>query len=194
MESGMPWFWRQGDWTGGFPLRTMSSSASQVRFGGSVGYLRICGVLCRKRLMAGIRVIPGPFGPVPKITSAGSGKVSLKFWTEAQTPLCHLPDRQCQLTPLTCVFQTCLPRWKFCVSDTENTLGFALGPMFVKATFAEDSKNIVSAPPTHEGRDVTPASPVSLPGCALIRSGPALPRARAPALTPRFHFLKPCVI
>ena len=72
MESGMPWFWRQGDWTGGFPLRTMSSSASQVRFGGSVGYLRICGVLCRKRLMAGIRVIPGPFGPVPKITSAGS--------------------------------------------------------------------------------------------------------------------------
>ncbi|XP_042100573.1 endothelin-converting enzyme 1 isoform X3 [Ovis aries] len=38
--------------------------------------------------------------------------------------------------------KTCLPRWKFCVSDTENTLGFALGPMFVKATFAEDSKNI----------------------------------------------------
>lgn len=45
----------------------------------------------------------------------------------------------------TCVFQTCLPRWKFCVSDTENNLGFALGPMFVKATFAEDSKNIVSS-------------------------------------------------
>lgn len=43
-----------------------------------------------------------------------------------------------------CVLQTCLPRWKFCVSDTENNLGFALGPMFVKATFAEDSKNIVS--------------------------------------------------
>uniref|UniRef100_A0A4W2IL08 Endothelin-converting enzyme 1 n=1 Tax=Bos indicus x Bos taurus TaxID=30522 RepID=A0A4W2IL08_BOBOX len=40
--------------------------------------------------------------------------------------------------------KTCLPRWKFCVSDTENTLGFALGPMFVKATFAEDSKNIAS--------------------------------------------------
>lgn len=44
-------------------------------------------------------------------------------------------------------FQTCLPRWKFCVSDTENNLGFALGPMFVKETFAEDSKNIVSASP-----------------------------------------------
>ncbi|XP_021118659.1 endothelin-converting enzyme 1 isoform X3 [Heterocephalus glaber] len=40
--------------------------------------------------------------------------------------------------------KTCLPRWKFCVSDTENNLGFALGPMFIKATFAEDSKNIAS--------------------------------------------------
>ncbi|KAM4704519.1 endothelin-converting enzyme 1 isoform 2-T3 [Rhinophrynus dorsalis] len=36
--------------------------------------------------------------------------------------------------------KTCLPRWKFCVSDTDNNLGFALGTMFVKATFAEDSK------------------------------------------------------
>lgn len=45
--------------TSGFPLRTASSSASQVHFGDSVGYLSICGVLCRKRLMAGIRVIPG---------------------------------------------------------------------------------------------------------------------------------------
>ena len=80
------------------------------------------------------------------------------------------------------------------MSDTENTLGFALGPMFVKATFAEDSKNIVSAPPAHRGCDVTPATPMSLPGHALIHSGPALPWARAPALTPRFHFLKPCVI
>lgn len=33
------------------------------------------------------------------------------------------------------------------MSDTENNLGFALGPMFVKETFAEDSKNIVSASP-----------------------------------------------
>ncbi|XP_048681395.1 endothelin-converting enzyme 1 isoform X4 [Caretta caretta] len=38
--------------------------------------------------------------------------------------------------------KTCLPRWKFCVSDTDNSLGFALGAMFVKATFAEDSKKI----------------------------------------------------
>uniref|UniRef100_A0A8C4YC80 Endothelin-converting enzyme 1 n=1 Tax=Gopherus evgoodei TaxID=1825980 RepID=A0A8C4YC80_9SAUR len=38
--------------------------------------------------------------------------------------------------------KTCLPRWKFCISDTDNSLGFALGAMFVKATFAEDSKKI----------------------------------------------------
>lgn len=31
-----------------------------------------------------------------------------------------------------------------CVSDTDSALGFALGAMFVKATFAEDSKAIVS--------------------------------------------------
>lgn len=36
--------------------------------------------------------------------------------------------------------KTCLPRWKFCISDTDNNLGFALGAMFVKATFAENSK------------------------------------------------------
>lgn len=142
MESGMSWFRLRGaSGPAASPCGlSVSSSASQVCFGGSVGHIGICGALCRKRWMAGIRVIPGP-----KITSTGSGKVSLQFWTEARTPLSRLPDRQCQVTPLTCVFQTCLPRWKFCVSDTENTLGFALGPMFVKATFAEDSKNIVSA-------------------------------------------------
>ncbi|XP_063292715.1 endothelin-converting enzyme 1 isoform X2 [Pelobates fuscus] len=36
--------------------------------------------------------------------------------------------------------KTCLPRWKFCISDTDNNLGFALGAMFVNATFAESSK------------------------------------------------------
>ncbi|XP_053546209.1 endothelin-converting enzyme 1 isoform X2 [Bombina bombina] len=36
--------------------------------------------------------------------------------------------------------KTCLPRWKFCISDTDNNLGFALGALFVKATFAEGSK------------------------------------------------------
>ncbi|XP_063001348.1 endothelin-converting enzyme 1 isoform X2 [Elgaria multicarinata webbii] len=38
--------------------------------------------------------------------------------------------------------KTCLPRWKYCITDTDNNLGFALGAMFVKATFAEDSKTI----------------------------------------------------
>ncbi|KAM7401727.1 hypothetical protein PAMP_017022 [Pampus punctatissimus] len=39
--------------------------------------------------------------------------------------------------------KSCAPRWKLCVSDTDSALGFALGAMFVKATFAEDSKAIV---------------------------------------------------
>lgn len=50
------------------------------------------------------------------------------------------------LAPLmiaSCPMQSCLPRWKFCISDTDNNLGFALGAMFVKATFAEDSKQVV---------------------------------------------------
>ncbi|XP_071388086.1 endothelin-converting enzyme 1 isoform X2 [Centroberyx affinis] len=40
--------------------------------------------------------------------------------------------------------KSCTPRWKLCVSDTDSALGFALGALFVKATFAEDSKTIVS--------------------------------------------------
>lgn len=42
------------------------------------------------------------------------------------------------------MLQSCTQRWKLCVSDTDSALGFALGAMFVKATFAEDSKAIVS--------------------------------------------------
>uniref|UniRef100_A0A6J0SS69 Endothelin-converting enzyme 1 n=2 Tax=Pogona vitticeps TaxID=103695 RepID=A0A6J0SS69_9SAUR len=38
--------------------------------------------------------------------------------------------------------KTCLPRWKYCITDTDINLGFALGAMFVKATFAEDSKAV----------------------------------------------------
>ncbi|GCC30712.1 endothelin-converting enzyme 1-like isoform X1 [Chiloscyllium punctatum] len=38
--------------------------------------------------------------------------------------------------------KTCDTRWKTCVSDTDGTLGFSLGALFVKATFAEDSKQI----------------------------------------------------
>uniref|UniRef100_A0A674PQE6 Endothelin-converting enzyme 1 n=1 Tax=Takifugu rubripes TaxID=31033 RepID=A0A674PQE6_TAKRU len=36
--------------------------------------------------------------------------------------------------------KSCTPRWKLCVSDTDSALGFAVGAMFVKDTFAEDSK------------------------------------------------------
>ncbi|KAG9260766.1 endothelin-converting enzyme 1 [Astyanax mexicanus] len=36
--------------------------------------------------------------------------------------------------------KSCTPRWNLCVSDTDSALGFALGALFVKATFAEDSK------------------------------------------------------
>ncbi|XP_046881183.1 endothelin-converting enzyme 1 isoform X1 [Hypomesus transpacificus] len=38
--------------------------------------------------------------------------------------------------------KSCTPRWKLCVSDTDSALGFALGALFVKSTFAEDSKAI----------------------------------------------------
>ncbi|XP_019712818.1 endothelin-converting enzyme 1 [Hippocampus comes] len=38
--------------------------------------------------------------------------------------------------------KSCTPRWKLCVSDTDSGLGFALGAMFVKTTFTEDSKAI----------------------------------------------------
>ncbi|XP_035243838.1 endothelin-converting enzyme 1 isoform X1 [Anguilla rostrata] len=38
--------------------------------------------------------------------------------------------------------KSCMPRWKLCVSDTDSALGFALGAMFVKATFAEGSKAV----------------------------------------------------
>uniref|UniRef100_A0A8C9SQU6 Endothelin-converting enzyme 1 n=1 Tax=Scleropages formosus TaxID=113540 RepID=A0A8C9SQU6_SCLFO len=38
--------------------------------------------------------------------------------------------------------KSCTPRWKLCVSDTDSALGFALGALFVKANFAEDSKAI----------------------------------------------------
>uniref|UniRef100_A0A673JVN8 Endothelin-converting enzyme 1 n=1 Tax=Sinocyclocheilus rhinocerous TaxID=307959 RepID=A0A673JVN8_9TELE len=39
--------------------------------------------------------------------------------------------------------KSCTPRWKLCASDTDSALGFALGALFVKATFSEDSKAFV---------------------------------------------------
>uniref|UniRef100_A0A8C6Y9I1 Endothelin-converting enzyme 1 n=1 Tax=Naja naja TaxID=35670 RepID=A0A8C6Y9I1_NAJNA len=38
--------------------------------------------------------------------------------------------------------KTCVPRWKHCIVDTDNSLGFVLGAMFVRANFAEDSRAI----------------------------------------------------
>ncbi|XP_056591248.1 endothelin-converting enzyme 1 isoform X1 [Triplophysa dalaica] len=39
--------------------------------------------------------------------------------------------------------KSCTPRWKLCASDTDSALGFALGALFVRATFSEDSKAFV---------------------------------------------------
>ncbi|XP_071668736.1 endothelin-converting enzyme 2 isoform X5 [Patagioenas fasciata] len=38
--------------------------------------------------------------------------------------------------------KSCTPRWQTCISNTDDTLGFALGSLFVKATFDRDSKSI----------------------------------------------------
>ncbi|KAI1235942.1 hypothetical protein IHE44_0002035 [Lamprotornis superbus] len=40
------------------------------------------------------------------------------------------------------LLQSCTPRWQTCISNTDDTLGFALGSLFVKATFDRDSKAI----------------------------------------------------
>uniref|UniRef100_A0AAQ4Q1I6 Endothelin-converting enzyme 1 n=1 Tax=Gasterosteus aculeatus aculeatus TaxID=481459 RepID=A0AAQ4Q1I6_GASAC len=58
--------------------------------------------------------------------------------------------------------KSCTPRWKLCVSDTDSALGFALGAMFVKATFAEDSKAIVSAHKRQKGAAPAARGAVSL--------------------------------
>uniref|UniRef100_A0A803TEQ1 endothelin-converting enzyme 1 n=1 Tax=Anolis carolinensis TaxID=28377 RepID=A0A803TEQ1_ANOCA len=38
--------------------------------------------------------------------------------------------------------KSCTPRWQTCISNTDDTLGFALGSLFVKATFDRHSKQI----------------------------------------------------
>ncbi|XP_026310633.1 endothelin-converting enzyme 2 [Piliocolobus tephrosceles] len=37
---------------------------------------------------------------------------------------------------------SCVPRWQTCISNTDDALGFALGSLFVKATFDRQSKEI----------------------------------------------------
>ncbi|XP_023678299.1 endothelin-converting enzyme 2b isoform X1 [Paramormyrops kingsleyae] len=38
--------------------------------------------------------------------------------------------------------KSCTPRWQTCIGNTDDTLGFALGALFVKATFDKHSKQI----------------------------------------------------
>ncbi|XP_066475738.1 endothelin-converting enzyme 2 [Tiliqua scincoides] len=38
--------------------------------------------------------------------------------------------------------KSCTPRWQTCISNTDDTLGFALGALFVKATFDRHSKEV----------------------------------------------------
>ncbi|XP_069583050.1 endothelin-converting enzyme 2 isoform X1 [Ranitomeya imitator] len=38
--------------------------------------------------------------------------------------------------------KSCTPRWQTCLSNTDDTLGFALGSLFVKSTFDKNSKTI----------------------------------------------------
>uniref|UniRef100_A0A671RP32 endothelin-converting enzyme 1 n=1 Tax=Sinocyclocheilus anshuiensis TaxID=1608454 RepID=A0A671RP32_9TELE len=38
--------------------------------------------------------------------------------------------------------KSCTPRWQTCIGNTDDTLGFALGALFVKATFDKQSKEI----------------------------------------------------
>ncbi|XP_048397949.1 endothelin-converting enzyme 2-like isoform X2 [Stegostoma tigrinum] len=38
--------------------------------------------------------------------------------------------------------KSCTPRWQTCIGNTDDTLGFALGALFVKVTFDKDSKII----------------------------------------------------
>ncbi|XP_053420283.1 endothelin-converting enzyme 2 isoform X3 [Nycticebus coucang] len=38
--------------------------------------------------------------------------------------------------------KSCMPRWQTCISNTDDALGFALGSLFVKATFDGQSKEI----------------------------------------------------
>uniref|UniRef100_A0A7N8YQ82 endothelin-converting enzyme 1 n=1 Tax=Mastacembelus armatus TaxID=205130 RepID=A0A7N8YQ82_9TELE len=50
------------------------------------------------------------------------------------------PYGQHKMHPL--LLQSCTPRWQTCIGNTDDTLGFALGALFVKATFDKHSKEI----------------------------------------------------
>ena len=51
-----------------------------------------------------------------------------------------------------CALQSCTPRWQTCIGNTDDTMGFALGALFVKETFDRNSKGIVRLPQSTPGR------------------------------------------
>lgn len=74
--------------------------------------------------------------------------------------------------------QSCTPRWQTCISNTDDTLGFALGSLFVKATFDRDSKAIVRlllspSPPRHHPRESHSTQAPGLEGGELGNGTPS---------------------
>ncbi|KAK5868169.1 hypothetical protein PBY51_009207 [Eleginops maclovinus] len=69
------------------------------------------------------------------------------MWTLAQKSVASLDQRfeNAQDKLLESLYGTkksCTPRWQTCIGNTDDTLGFALGALFVKATFDKHSKDI----------------------------------------------------
>ncbi|KAF3848291.1 hypothetical protein F7725_021319 [Dissostichus mawsoni] len=71
------------------------------------------------------------------------------MWTLTQKSVASLDQRfeNAQDKLLESLYGTkksCTPRWQTCIGNTDDTLGFALGSLFVKETFDKHSKDIVS--------------------------------------------------
>ncbi|XP_030008243.1 endothelin-converting enzyme 2-like isoform X2 [Sphaeramia orbicularis] len=69
------------------------------------------------------------------------------MWTLVQKSVASLDQRfeNAQDKLLESLYGTkksCTPRWQTCIGNTDDTLGFALGALFVKATFDKHSKEI----------------------------------------------------
>ncbi|TWW77460.1 Endothelin-converting enzyme 2 [Takifugu flavidus] len=69
------------------------------------------------------------------------------IWTLVQKTVASLDQRfenaqDKLLESLIGTKKSCTPRWQTCIENTDDTLGFALGALFVKATFDKKSKDI----------------------------------------------------
>ncbi|XP_056138989.1 endothelin-converting enzyme 2b isoform X1 [Lampris incognitus] len=68
------------------------------------------------------------------------------IWTLVQKGVASLDQRfenaQDKLVESLYGTKSCTPRWQTCIGNTDDTLGFALGALFVKATFDKHSKEI----------------------------------------------------